>query len=347
MGHVPGLRRFRRTAERSIVVNRAWSGQRVTGQQRYASEISSRLLAVPGTIGRPEHLLQNRWLAWAEVQRLSIPRTSRETLVTLTSRGPLWHPRHVVTVHDHFVLTNPEWYSPMYVRTHAPVLKAQIKGACGLIFVSEATRDRHHKLFGSRTPSVVAPNGVQKPPSVQPYHLPGGTPYLLAVASADPRKNLGALVKAYASLPPALRDGCALVLVGGGENLVFGDLDNNSHTSVPGVSRMGYVDEATLWSLYCGAKALVVPSFDEGFGLPLVEAAASGTPVVVSDLPVFRWIAGDRATYFDPQDGASIAAALAHVIKAEAGDLDIIDDVEGRFSWQSSADAVLNFVRGL
>lgn len=327
-----------------IVINTAWRGQRVTGQQRYASELSSRLLTREGVTARPRVVPNNRLAAWGTVQLLMLARSRGETLVTLTSRGPLWHPRHVVTIHDHFVLTNPEWYTASYVSTHAPILKAQIAGARGLVFVSEATKQRHHELFGADKPSVVAPNGVHPPRDVRPYVPEDGRSYLLAVASLDPRKNLSALLQAYAALPATLRARCPLLLAGGQSEAIFkGDVLGLDH--IDGVRRLGYVDDDTLWSLYRGARALLLPSLDEGFGLPLVEAAAMGTPLVISDIPVFRWIAGDTATYFDPRDVESIREALARAITNDH--LPLLEQAADRFSWDGSAERVWEFLQEL
>ncbi|MFK5633433.1 MULTISPECIES: glycosyltransferase family 4 protein [unclassified Ornithinimicrobium] len=327
-----------------IVVNAAWRGQRTTGQQRYASEVTRRLLSHPGVVARPARTSANRWLAWTQVQGLSVS-SKDEVLVTLTSRSPVFHRRHVVAVHDHFVLSNPEWYSRRYVLTHAPVLKAQLRGASGLVFVSEATRTRHVDLYGGETPAVVAPNGVTAPPldTVRPWPL--GRPYLLAVASADPRKNIDRLVQAYSSLPPGLRRQVSLVLVGGTNSTVFAASQDAVDDS-SGILKLGYVSDDELWSLYRGARAVVVPSLDEGFGLPLIEAASLGTPLVVSDIPVFRWIAADRAVYFDPKDVDSIRDGLRRVISDEVVAVDPAA-VRSRFCWDDTAQRVLDLSRRL
>ncbi|WP_122262040.1 glycosyltransferase family 4 protein [Ornithinimicrobium cerasi] len=327
-----------------IVVNAAWQGQRTTGQQRYASEVTRRLLTHPGVVARPVRISTNRWLAWTQVQGLSLWGRD-EVLITLTSRGPALHRCHVVVVHDHFVLSNPEWYSPKYVVTHAPVLKAQIRGASGLVFVSEATRSRHIALFGDETPSVIAPNGVTAPAleTVRPWPL--GRPYLLAVASTDPRKNLDRLIQAYSSLPSDARRQCSLVVVGGTNSTVFAASQHLIDES-DGILSLGYVTDDELWSLYRGARAVVVPSLDEGFGLPLIEAAALGAPLVVSDIPVFRWIAAERAVYFDPKDVESIRDSLRRVVSDDVVPVDPAA-VRSRFGWDHTAQKILDLSRRL
>ena len=77
-----------------------------------------------------------------------------------------------------------------------------------------------------------------------------------------------------------------------------------------GAKAIGFVPDADVPPLLAGARALVLPSFAEGFGLPVLEAQAAGTPVACSDLPALREAAGDAAVYFDPHDVASIVAAL-------------------------------------
>lgn len=329
----------------TIVVNHSWQGQRTTGQQRYAQEIASRLVKEPDVVARPATARDSRILAWLSAQTLAVPRGRQEWLLTLTSRGPLWHSKHVLTIHDHFVLTNPEWYSRKYVATHAPVLKAQLAGARGIVFVSRTTQQRHWELFGDATPSVVAPNGVE-PSSGQ--HVAGSIqidrPFLLAVGSKDPRKNIGRLVQAYEALPDKLRSNCSLVLAGGADSAVF--RQSQPLGGGGGIVVLDYVSDEDLWSLYHRAAALVAPSLDEGFGLPLVEAASMGTPLVVSDISVFRWIARESALYFDPRDVQSMSDALAGVVQ-DPSTLPPPPEVINRFDWGSSSQVVLDFVRRL
>jgi glycosyltransferase involved in cell wall biosynthesis len=131
----------------------------------------------------------------------------------------------------------------------------------------------------------------------------GGTPYLLFVGALEPRKAPDVLAAGYAR---ARERGLAadLVVVGDGRVPIAG----------PGIRRLPALgDDGALAALYAGAVAVVAPSWLEGFGLPPVEAAALGTPSVVSDLPVFAETLGDGALRVAPGDPEALAGALLAV----------------------------------
>lgn len=340
------MRGFRRRTG-PVLVNQSYTRQRVTGQQRYATEIARRLLADDDC--RPLEptgfWARSTLRVWFWLQFLAPIQARGSVLVSMTARAPLWCRRHVLVVHDLFVLSNPEWFSRVYVATHAWLLRAQIRRAAAIVAVSQPVAEQLATQYDG--PVVVAPNA---PSSVFDRRL--GRPvdgdaadqvldrfdlrhgrYLLTVGSIDPRKNLRRLAEAFAALPEADRRDCPLVVVGGG-SAVF----RSEHISWPAeVVDAGFVADEDLRYLYAGCRALVFVSQAEGFGLPLVEAAAAGAPgVVVSDIPVFRWICGDGAIYVDPSSTGSITAGLRCGM-AEPRPLEI--DLE-RFSWDVSAEAI-------
>jgi glycosyltransferase involved in cell wall biosynthesis len=129
------------------------------------------------------------------------------------------------------------------------------------------------------------------------YKLP--EEYLLWVGgleTPDPRKRIAALARTPRELP--------LVLVGATKPWAH---------ELPDVTLTGRVPDEDLAAIYTGARALVFPSDDEGFGLPTVEALACGTPVVASDIPVLREVLGDRATFVDGADLEGLLAAAVAV----------------------------------
>jgi glycosyltransferase involved in cell wall biosynthesis len=324
-----------------IVVNRSFATQRVTGQQRYAGEIADRLVGRP-SVGALEPM--GWWRGsplrvWVWALSVLPVRAGSRVLLSLTARAPLWARRHVLVVHDLFVLTNPEWFSRKYVLTHAPLLRFQLRTAKALVAVSEPVADQ---LAGYGVPVCVAPNApsaVFSASSTQDDEevleargLRRGT-YLLAVGSLDPRKNLPLLARAYAALTPQERAAHPLVVVGGGA-AIFRSQDL---AWSPEVIDAGYVTDDELRALYAGARAVVFVSLAEGFGLPLVEAAAAGAgSLVISDIEVFRWVCGDGAYYVDPTSAESITAGLRSSIDAELRPgIDL-----GRFVWDESARRV-------
>ncbi|WFG44929.1 glycosyltransferase family 4 protein [Pseudonocardia alni] len=326
----------------TVLVNEAYAGQRVTGQQRYALEIASRLRAHGGyrPVRPTGFWARSKVRAWLWVLlRLPLVRPGAP-LLSLTARAPLWRRRHVLVVHDLFVLNHPEWFSRRYIWTHAPLLRIQLRRATAVIAVSRPVADEVERM--RRTPVPVAPNapseifreaGEELPAAVRGHDLTPGA-YLLVVGSRDPRKNLARLAEAYGLLDAELRRRHPLVVVGGG-NAIFRD----TGTVWPeGTVDVGYVDDEELARLYRHARSVVFVSVAEGFGLPIVEAAAAGTRgVVVSDIAVFRWICGDRARYVDPLSVGSIAEGLRAELtdgpRAAAPDAD-------RFSWDDSAKVI-------
>jgi len=211
-----------------------------------------------------------------------------------------------------------------------------------VVTVSATTRDliREHRL--TRRDVAVVPNAADAPPApVGPRARPGGdVQELVYMGSFMPYKNVDALVRALAELP-----GHRLHLMSG---IPAGERARLSALAPPDslVVHDGASDEEYL-ALLGRATALVHASFDEGFGIPLVEAMSLGTPVAVSDIPIFREIGGDAAEYFDPASPASIAAAVLRLADPEAWAARSAASTAqaARFSWDRSAEELLVVLR--
>lgn len=326
-----------------LLINGAFRPQRITGQQRYASEISIRLL----TTSEVQETVPSKWWSssslrtWTWVLSVLPARARRSVLVSMTSRAPLRHPRHILIVHDLFVLTNPEWYSRRYVWTHAPLLRAQIRQARAVIAVSEPCAQDLAKYRDDEI--SVAPNAPSKvfsapevPADLEMLRNRGLEPrsYLLTVGSLDPRKNLVRLAAAYARLTPSIRRRYPLVVAGGGASIFRAENANWPTETI----LLDYVPDDDLRVLYRHAQSVVFVSQAEGFGLPLVEAAAAGAKgLVAADIPVFRWICGDHARYVDPLSVDSIADGMnAELTNSTAPAFDL-----SPFDWNRSAATVL------
>lgn len=153
--------------------------------------------------------------------------------------------------------------------------------------------------------------------------------YLICVGTLEPRKNLQLAIDGYLAMPEALRRRYPLLIAGmpgwGGEQLKS-SLRNALASGQ--VRLLGYQPDQTLAELLAGARLLLFPSLYEGFGLPVLEAMASGTPVVLSNRASLPEVAGDAGLYIEPEDAQGCASALQHMIEDEA-------------DWQSRREAGL------
>lgn len=330
------------TSSSTVRVNQSYASQRVTGQQRYAAEIAGRLPDADFVPLTPSPFWARATLrTWVWLQLVLPLLVGRDTVLSMTSRAPFWRRRHVLVVHDLFVLTNPEWFSKTYYLTHAPLLRAQIRSAAAIVAVSQPVADQLAGVYAG--PVVVAANAPSAVFRATADTVDDGsvltelglTPgrYFLAVGSLDPRKNLPRLAQAYGRLSPAEREAHPLVVVGGGSGIY----SQQDLVWPEGTVDAGYLTDAQLGQLYRQAGTVVLASLAEGFGLPLVEATAAGTRnLLVSDIPVFRWICGDAAHYVDPQSVDSITAGLRRSLDSEpTGTIDL-----DRFDWDRSARTI-------
>jgi alpha-1,3-rhamnosyl/mannosyltransferase len=209
------------------------------------------------------------------------------------------------TIHDLVPLHHPEWTTARTRSMHARKYRNAAQ-TCDVVFVnSEYTgRDVVETL-------EVEPERVRVArPAVKDVFRPDGPaadlggPYVLTVATLEPRKNLQTLVEAHRLLPGDL----LLAVVGGegwGEQPFLGD---------PRIRRLGFVPDDELARLYRGAAVAVYPSRFEGFGIPVLEAMASGCPVVSSSHPSLDEASGQAAERADPEDPTAIAAAIERAL---------------------------------
>ena len=174
------------------------------------------------------------------------------------------------------------------------------------------------------------------------------TPYFLFVGTLEPRKNLAGLIEAYSRLPVELKSRVLLAIAGGKG---WGGVDVAAVAGKFGVwdriRVLGYVSDEQLATLYENAMFLAMPSFYEGFGLPLLEAMSRGTPVLTSNCASMPEIAGDAGLLVDPHDVDSITRALQTFLSDETfvrnlGLRAIIN--ADRFSWELTAQQTLHVI---
>jgi glycosyltransferase involved in cell wall biosynthesis len=209
----------------------------------------------------------------------------------LPARAPGATPQ-VITVHDLAFERVPECFNARFRRFAAWDHRWAARGAAGVITPSEATAADVRSLWGISAVTV-APHG----PGQAPPPNRAEARHFLYVGDAEPRKNLGRLLAAYAQYRASADAPLDLVIAG-----------RAAITAAPGVRVDARPDLA---DLHRHAAALVLVSLHEGFGLPVLEAMHAGTPVLASDIAVLHEVCGDAARFADPFDVASIAAALA------------------------------------
>ena len=216
------------------------------------------------------------------------------------------------TIHDLVPLRFPEWAHGRTVRMHGAKYRHAAETANVLLCNSHFTARETQELLGvgpERTRvAYPAPADVFRPDGERAGL---SRPYVLTVATLEPRKNLETLLAAHELMGDAL----ALAVVGGAGWGTQPALERE------GVIPLGYVDDEELARLYRGAEVFAYPSRFEGFGIPILEAMASGVPVVASSHPSLDEAAGDAALRADPDDPQAIGAALEEAIRPAAGEL--------------------------
>jgi glycosyltransferase involved in cell wall biosynthesis len=246
-----------------------------------------------------------------------------DVLHCTTMRGPLRaRPPVVVTVHDLALLRLPEAFPAWHRHTGRLALRLAARAADAIVTVSEFTRGELVDLLDVPSERVrVCPNGVE--PVFHPDGPAVDGDYVLAVGTLEPRKNLKRAVEA------ARLAGVELRVVGASG---WGGVE------VPGW--LGRVDDAELAALYRGARCLVFPSVYEGFGIPILEAMACGTPVVTSSAGATEEVAGGAAVLVDPLDAEAIAAGIAEAERRRDELRRLGLERAAAFTWERSADLI-------
>jgi glycosyltransferase involved in cell wall biosynthesis len=312
----------------------------VGGVERVARELAAELPRLrPDTyrvIQPPAALAHRAGQVWEQAVLPVQARGARAVLSPANLAPLVLGARNVVVIHDAAALRHPEWYGRGYAAWQRALLPRLARGAGRVITVSEFSRCELIDVMGAPAERVVVvPNGVDErfSPDADAEAARaalglGARPYVLAVGTRIARKNLASLERAARALAER---GVALLAAGSGRAYM-----REEDAGSP-VRALGYVPEQHLPGLYAGASALVMPSLYEGFGLPCLEAMASGTPVVAADRAALPETCGDAALLFDPDDADAAADALSRALDDPAGLIERGLRRAREFTWQRTA----------
>jgi glycosyltransferase involved in cell wall biosynthesis len=355
----------------SLLFNLSFVGNRPTGLANYGLNLVRHLelsnltvlrpvgTELPGShdqISVPDRLSpdEGKWgharrLAWTQWQLPQIYRKMQaDLLFSPIPEAPLWAGcRSVVVVHDLIPLRFPNWRSPLtyYFRYYIPQVLAQ---SVHIICNSEATaqdvQDIYQVPAQRITPIPLAHDGEHFRPG-QPVDLslvyPDAAhhPYFLYVGRHDPYKNIHRLITAFAQLPD---QDCHLVIAGSYDPRYTPTLQAQAQELgiAQQVKFLDYVPYAQLPGLMGQAIALVFPSLWEGFGFPVLEAMACGTPVITSHRSSLPEVAGDAAILIDPFQVEEISAAMQWLLTDDRTRSQLSTaglDRAAQFSWHRTA----------
>lgn len=322
--------------KQAIAVNARCLTRPISGVERYTLEIAKRMPG-PRMIQPRRRMGRLRGTLWEQIV-LPLQIKKGELLWSPANAGPWIVSHQIITLHDAAVFDGPEWFHPAFAawtRISWGILSHRVKK---IITVSRFSKRRLMECLQIPEEKIcVVYNGVapefqpqtaEKVEAVKKKHAIE-KPYLLFVGTLEPRKNLKNLLKAWKLLKPSKQ---SLLIVGRKNTGVF------SNTAAD--ATMIKIRDEDLPAIYTGASACIVPSFYEGFGLTTLEAQACGTPLIASDIPVFREILGETAIYTDPQNPHHMAGVIQRVLE----DKSLADDLRhkglqnaSRYTWDESA----------
>ncbi len=341
-----------------LVINGSFLAQPLTGVQRFAIEICRRLLkqhaqaelVAPCNLHHTEDSkdLSPRIVGkltghlWEQLELWWYVRRRGALLLNLDMKGPLLYRRKLITIHDLNFLHNPQWVSHRFYCLYRLLVSIGSRTSQQILTVSRFSQQEITRYLDVPTERITVIYNAVSPRKTIVTKRVVKEDYLLSVASADPRKNLSRLIRAFRQLK---RPDVRLVLVG---------LPRQNATTEEAIDEnilfLGYVDEVTLANLYQHATAFVYPSLYEGFGIPPLEAMRAGCPVVVANSSSLPEVCGDAAHYVDPTDEHSIVEGLRQILDDSALRKNLVSRGYQRvrdFSWDQSVEALLKLLTTL
>jgi glycosyltransferase involved in cell wall biosynthesis len=259
--------------------------------------------------------------------------------------------RTILTVHDLSFVRVPDAASPSLKRYLDEVVPHSVNKAQHIIADSQATKEDLILLYGVKEEKItVLLSGIQSryaPVLSTPVTLTmrskykiGNSPYLFTIGTIQPRKNYSRVIRALKLLRDTGYD-LQLVIAGGKgwlEDEMYKTLDETKlHDAV---HLIGFAADEDIPALYSGAEAVVFPSLYEGFGFPVLEGMACGTPVITSNVSSLPEVAGDAAIMLDPYDVEAIADAIRRVLEDSELRASMIERgfaQAAKFTWENSA----------
>jgi len=351
----------------------------ISGVQRYTIEIVKRLplefeKIQSDFVGIKGHL-------WEQLMPVWLPR--EDLLWSPANTGPIYRKKHVVTIHDAATLDCPAWFERKFAKWYQYMLPRLCHNASGVITVSEYSKSRLVAFTGVEQSKIkVIYNGISerfidlKDNNLQKTEKAFYTtkPFVLFVGSLDPRKNLERLLLAWERIENPDFD---LVIAGSG-NRVF--KQERRRINAKNVVFIGRVSDNELLNLYASAYAFIYPSLYEGFGLPPLEAMASGCPVATSATSSLPEVCGNafadfsrssrRASipdcfysvenndvlestdgaviYFNPYDINSIAQSIECLLTMAESERNVMIEsakkISSTFTWRKAASETSNYL---
>lgn len=267
----------------------------------------------------------------------------------------------VITVHDLSWIRYPETHPVERVSMMNRYFDKALRQASALITDAEFVRQEIIQTFGVRPEKITAiplgvesifrPRSEEETQTVLAAHDLVHKNYFLTVGTLEPRKNLSLAIRAYSALPEPIRKRFPLVVVGmlGWHSAeierLIAPLQRTGY-----IRQLGYVSRSDLATIVAGATTLIYPSIYEGFGLPPLEAMASGTPVICSNVSTLPEVVGDAGILIDPHDVKGLQGQL----EAITSDQKLCDELAARarkrslnFTWAKCADQTLSVYKSV
>jgi alpha-1,3-rhamnosyl/mannosyltransferase len=339
----------------------------LTGIGRYTWELSQRIPQQPGIgdvgfftngafLEDPADFANGRRWPGRRIPGFLRPRLVKNRLSSTLVHGPNYFvPREaetgIITVHDLSIFRHPETHPADRRQVFEREFESSLRRACHVIADTHTVRREIVENFSLPEDRVsVVHLGVDRRfrprtaaelrPELTPFGLNPGS-YALCVSTLEPRKKIAELIRAWSRLPGVQRTATPLVLAGA-EGWLNEELHREIREGVSGgwLRHIGFVDEDSLPALYAGATLFLFPSIYEGFGLPPVEAMASGTPTLVADRSCLPEVCGRAAAYVDPDDGDGFTAAIAKALLDRTWQQEVIRQglsQAARYTWERCA----------
>ena len=291
----------------------------------------------------PVRVLNLAWhrLEWPSIERFAGPVDIAHSMhpLLLPSRSAA----QVVTIHDLYFFDHPERTSAEIRRDYAPLVQNHARRAAFVVVISEYTAGQVERRLGvARDRIVLCPPGA---PNWTPRPQPVARGPILFVGTLEPRKNVSALLDAYERLASTRTDVPPLILAGRATDQSERLLERLRQPALQGRARhVGYVTDKERERLYREASILVMPSHDEGFGLPALEAMSIGLPVVAANRGALAELRSGASALVDPDDPEALANAVQALLVEPSQYADAVArglHLARQFSWDETAGRLL------